>query len=223
MAFFDGQNLFHAAQRAFGEQGYGWPNYDPPKLAAAVVAQKQGWTLRETRFYTGIPSPEYDPANRGFWDHKLAHLGRQQNVKAFGRELRYHDVKMLDGTVFHEPREKGIDVRIAIDVIVLAYAASFDVALVFSQDQDLSEIVKELRNIANIKGRWLRLVSAFPPDGHDGIHGAEWIHFDKALYDSCLDTRDYQPAMAKAEATAIQGGIYKPKKLPFNTPKFVRK
>jgi uncharacterized LabA/DUF88 family protein len=36
--------------------------------------------------------------------------------------------------------EKGVDVRIALDVIRLAHRAEYDVALLFSQDQDLSEV-----------------------------------------------------------------------------------
>ncbi len=51
VAFFDGQNLFHAARHAFG---YTYPNYDPLALAAAVC-QSQGWDLDEAHFYTGVP------------------------------------------------------------------------------------------------------------------------------------------------------------------------
>jgi hypothetical protein len=61
IAFFDGQNLFHAAERAFG---YDYPNYDAKKLAEAVCA-KAGWKLTQIRFYTGVPSPRYAPAQWG--------------------------------------------------------------------------------------------------------------------------------------------------------------
>jgi len=54
VAFFDGQNLFHAAKRAFG---YHYPNYDVAKLADRV-AKDQGWSLTEVRFYTGVPDIE---------------------------------------------------------------------------------------------------------------------------------------------------------------------
>ena len=48
VAFFDGQNLFHAVKRAFG---YTFPNYDPRLLAEKVCATK-GWTLTGVRSYT---------------------------------------------------------------------------------------------------------------------------------------------------------------------------
>jgi uncharacterized LabA/DUF88 family protein len=49
-----------------------------------------------------------------------------------------------DGTQFAFPagEEKGIDVRNAIDVIRMAHRAEYDIAILFSQDQDLSEVAK---------------------------------------------------------------------------------
>jgi uncharacterized LabA/DUF88 family protein len=37
-------------------------------------------------------------------------------------------------------REKGIDVRLALDILLLGFRSEYDVAVVFSQDQDLSEV-----------------------------------------------------------------------------------
>src|SRR5258708_28316360 len=68
IAFFDGQNLFHAARAAFG---YTFPNYGPIALATAVCKQ-QGWTLAEVRFYTGVPDAGDDPYWNHFWTSKLA-------------------------------------------------------------------------------------------------------------------------------------------------------
>lgn len=73
VAFFDGQNLFHAARIAFG---YTWLNYDPKALAAAVCGSRN-WRLTQTRFYTGVPDAGDDPFWSHFWTHKLAMLGRQ--------------------------------------------------------------------------------------------------------------------------------------------------
>jgi hypothetical protein len=69
VAFFDGQNLFHSAQRAFA---HSYPNFDAKRLAAAACATRQNWRLTGVRFYTGVPSLRYDPAMRGFWDAKLS-------------------------------------------------------------------------------------------------------------------------------------------------------
>ena len=94
--------------------------------------------------------------------------------------------------------EKGIDVRIALDVIRLAHHGELDVAVVFSQDQDLSEVADELRVIAREQRRWIRIASAFPNSqtshNHRGINGTEWIPIDRKTYDQCLDQRDYRHA-----------------------------
>jgi len=50
VVFVDGQNLFHAAREAFGHT---YPNYDVAALADRLC-QPHGWTLIQTRFYTGL-------------------------------------------------------------------------------------------------------------------------------------------------------------------------
>ncbi len=122
--------------------------------------------------------------------------------------------------VFNAPREKGVDLRLGIEAVSLAYQNQYDVALIFSQDQDFTEVVKELKNISILKGRWIRVACAYMPDGQDPIHGAEPILVNQASYDACRDVRDYRQAMAKAEKAAIAAGLYKPAKLPFNPPRF---
>jgi hypothetical protein len=72
-----------------------------------------------------------------------------------------------------------------------------DVAVIFSQDQDLSEAAAEVREIARSQGRWVKVVSAFPVSPKAtvsrGIDRTDWFRIDQALYDSCLDPRDYRP------------------------------
>ena len=103
-----------------------------------------------------------------------------------------------DGTQhsFLAGEEKGIDVRIALDVIALAHRREYDVALVMSQDQDLSEVAQEIRVIAREQRRWIKIASAFPcsPASRNrrGINKTDWIRIDRELYDQCLDKRDYR-------------------------------
>jgi len=199
-AFFDGQNLFHAAKEAFG---YTFPNYDPPALARAVC-QQQGWSLAETRFYTGVPDPIANPVWHGFWERKLAVLGTRR-VVVFTRPLRYHNQTItLPGggtTTALVGQEKGIDVRMALDIVRLAREQRFDVALVFSQDQDLSEAAAEIRQIAANQQRWIKIASAFPVSptlrNTRGIERTDWVRLDRATYDLCLDPNDYRPTTTR--------------------------
>ena len=100
-----------------------------------------------------------------------------------------------------EPAVKGavtfIDVRIALDVIRLAHRREYDVAIVFSQDQDLSEAALEIRAISAEQDRWIKIACAFPlsPTSRNrrGIDRTDWIPLDRATYDACIDRRDYRP------------------------------
>ena len=125
-------------------------------------------------------------------------MGRQ-GVVVYSRPLRYRNRKVAlpDGRQhsFRAGEEKGIDVRIALDVIALAHRHDYDVALVMSQDLDLSEVAEEIRVIAREQQRWIKIASAFPysPSSPNcrGIDKTDWIRIDRGLYDQCLDRRDY--------------------------------
>jgi uncharacterized LabA/DUF88 family protein len=194
IVFFDGQNLFYAAREAFG---YVHPNYDAQALAEWVCGQN-GWQLEEVRFYTGIPSIEDNPKWNTFWSRKLSAMGKH-GIHVFSRHLRYRNrsVVLPDGTRTSVlvAQEKGIDVRIALDIVRAARENRCDVIVVFSQDQDLSEVAEEVRVIARQQSRWLRIVSAFPTSptcaNRRGIDKTDWVKITRQVYDACLDRRDY--------------------------------
>ena len=196
IVFIDGQNLFYGAKDAFG---YRWPNYAVDQLAAAVCAQ-QGWQCDGVQFYTGVPELGDNAFWNHFWNAKLAAMGTR-GVKVFRRGLRYRNQTVnLPGGGSHTflvAQEKGIDIRIALDVVHAVRANLCDVALVFSQDQDLSEVADEVRSITADQGRWFKMASAFPssPTSHNtrGINKTDWIRIDRALYDACIDPADYRP------------------------------
>jgi uncharacterized LabA/DUF88 family protein len=195
IAFIDGQNLYHAVRESFG---YSYPNYDLKALSQRICEQK-GWELIEIRFYTGVPDQSDDPFWNYFWTHKLAMLGRQ-GIRVYSRPLRYRNriVKLPDGTelTFLAGEEKGIDVRMALDIIRLAHRNQHDVALIVSQDQDLSEVAEELRTIATEQDRWIKAACAFPMSpttrNRRGINKTDWIPIDRSNYDACIDRRDYR-------------------------------
>jgi uncharacterized LabA/DUF88 family protein len=195
IVFVDGQNLFYGAREAFG---YHYPNYDILKLAQ-LVCQPQHWNLAQVRFYTGVPDPADDPSKSRFWSNKLASMGRQ-GIVVYSRALRYRNktVKIAGGAThtFLHGEEKGIDVRIALDVIGMAVRNEYDVAVVFSQDQDMSEVADEIRVIARQQGRWIRIACAYPisptSTNRRGINGSQWVQIDRNQYDACIDPKDYR-------------------------------
>jgi uncharacterized LabA/DUF88 family protein len=208
-AFIDGQNLFRSVKEAWG---YHFPNYDVSKLTHAIAESKamQGWNAPTVYFYTGTPDPVIDPMWATFWQRKVAAM-RLAGVTVFTRTLRYGASRFTCGRCATEQvvsvscancgtvkpdrgREKGIDVRIALDIVRLAREDAYDVALVFSQDQDLSEAADEVRATARQNRRWISVASVYP-DGvsnRRGINKTDWLSFDRSTYDACIDPRDYR-------------------------------
>lgn len=199
MAFFDGQNLYQHAKAAFGHHH---PNYDPVKLHN-LVCEQNGWIPNLVRFYTGIPDPAETEMWAGYWSNRILAMKRS-GIVVTTRPIRYRrETIMVDGiaTRVTTPQEKGIDVRLALDIVSCARKKNFDVAVIFSQDQDLQEVVQEVQDISIEQDRWIKLVSAFP-SGHlasskRGIDKTQWVRIEQSDYDACLDPNDYRPAKFK--------------------------
>ena len=196
ITYIDGQNLFFSVKESFG---YHYPNYDV-KLLSEKLCLLNGWSCKQVRFYTGIPDSEDNWFWNGFWTAKLRSMSRK-GIITFARSLRYRNktVKLPDGnsvtTLVGD--EKGIDVRIAVDILRSAMRKEFDVAIIISQDQDFSEVAREIRRIAKEQRRYIKIASAFPvsPTSRNkrGIESTDWIKFDRALYTQCIDHYDYRP------------------------------
>ena len=214
IAFFDGQSLFHAVRNTFG---YRIPNFDIYELAQ-TICKEHSWQLIQVRFYTGVPSRGRNEKWHQFWRNKLRTAKSEHGVKGITTELREHQKTLrvyipdlfpddkvwqnisrrFDEWVkydYYDSDEKGIDVRIAVDVIRLALKKEFDVALIFSQDQDLAEVAREIPVIAREQDRWIHTASAYPysddTENPRGIDNTTWIKIDKTTYDKCIDLRDY--------------------------------
>ncbi len=124
----------------------------------------------------------------------------RMGIITFSRPLRYREktLKLAGGNEFSTivGEEKGVDVRIALDVIRMVRKNELDVALLFSQDQDFSEVADEIKTIAQEQNRWIKVASAFPASlsarNARGINNTDWIPIDRASYDACIDPRDYR-------------------------------
>ena len=174
--FIDGQNLYHLAMSAWadatGLNRYTFPSYDIKKLAEELTAR--------------VPDPGSPPvSNRfwhGFWTNKLRAMANQGVVIYKGR--------------INRGQEKGVDVRLALDVVHLTYENRYDCGIIVSQDWDFGSAVSLAKTIASGQSRTLSFDSAFPFDNNNtsprGIPGTNWVHIDKPLYDSCYDPKDYR-------------------------------
>lgn len=176
IAFFDGQNIYHGSKAAFPGAG---EDYNPRALAG-LLASRQGWRLLETRFYTGIPNQARDPAGFRVWRRRLRRM-QYDGCVTTTRRLRYDTLG--------RPREKGIDVRIALDIVRLALDRRMDMAVIFSQDNDFAEVAREVMHIGDLGGHRIGLVSAYPVGpgtlNKRGIARTDWIRFNRTDWDRC--------------------------------------
>lgn len=151
--FVDGQNLYHRCREHFGE-----PWVHPLRLAEVLVEedrQKYGadsHVLTAVRFYTGIHDPNRRPHEHRVMERRLMAY-RRQGIHVEDIPLRYNA----------EARgvEKGIDVRIALDLMRLATKGLFDVATIVSEDSDLNEAVRDVLALRDDE-RWISVSNAQP-------------------------------------------------------------
>lgn len=188
VALIDGMNLFNNAKRAFGpsnsQYDYSFPNYDVAKLATAVSINLNS-NLVQTRFYTGVPRQKNDAPKHYFWSAKTEAM-RKAGVRVYTRALRDSD----------PPQEKGVDLRIGLDALSMAYQMVYDVLIIFSTDQDFTEVRDHVESVAKTQGRTIRFVSAYPTAPRSqiwGINGFEHLPITQQVYEQCIDPRDYRP------------------------------
>jgi len=119
---------------------------------------------------------------------------RTQGVHVSVRPLRRRrkSARLDDGTTAESTvlEEKGIEVRIALDIVRAVIDGACDAVLLFSQDQDFAEAALEVRTIAHAQQRWIKIASAFPvgegTTNRRGVDRTDWLPIDHATYAACL-------------------------------------
>lgn len=195
ITFFDGQNLYNSARELYG---YADPTFDP-QLLSELVSVRLGYELVEVRFYTGVHEQSERPRLFALWTAKLRRMANR-GVTTVKRTLAYtrESVSSPDGTTrtVSVGREKGIDLRLGLDMVRLARERAFDAVVLFSADNDLGEATDEVKRIAREQGRFVHVHSAFPCGkdaghrGHRGKRGVErtnWVRLTRKEYDACLE------------------------------------
>ena len=113
IVFIDHQNAYNSAREAFGwtsEIGR-FGNFKPLPLGRLLAADRD---LRQVRVYTGVPSNEKDKVGYQATQRRIASWKAEGAglVEVFERTLKYPPNE--------KPREKGVDVLLAIDLVRLA-------------------------------------------------------------------------------------------------------
>ena len=73
-------------------------------------------------------------------------MGKQGFEVIYAGHVRGHEASCPKGHKFLLFREKGVDVRIAVDMIMFADDKELETAIICSSDSDLQPAIKELKN-----------------------------------------------------------------------------
>lgn len=145
--FVDGQNCYRGARRAYcGDAAPARCGQVYPHMLGQHLCERSDVrrSLVAVRIYRGLPSRVRDPKGYSAAQRQVAAWRRQPLVDAWTRPLSYAS----DGTA----REKGVDTKLAVDMVLMAQRNEFDVAVLVSDDTDfvpaLEAVVEIKRSIA---------------------------------------------------------------------------
>ncbi|MFZ9797245.1 MAG: NYN domain-containing protein [Candidatus Nanopelagicales bacterium] len=144
--FIDYQNLYKEAERKFKRNNIS--HIDPSKLSKVIVNKLPfDYQLDQIRIYTGIPNINFDKESYLKTIQRFNKWSIDKKVIINSRTLiypKYYDNKNNSNI---KPREKGIDVLLAIDLVILSFQKQFDAIVLFSLDTDLKPALEFVLNL----------------------------------------------------------------------------
>jgi uncharacterized LabA/DUF88 family protein len=137
----DYQNMHLTARGQFTPQGA--PTHHsllhPLHLANQIVIAREAaqrtsvsTKLEHVSVFRGLPSSSHDAKNYARSLAQKAEWTRDRRVQVTYRPLRY---QWENGVLV--PREKGVDVLVALDIVQLAQSRAYDVVILAAHDTDL--------------------------------------------------------------------------------------
>jgi len=147
--FIDYQNCYGWARRAFF--GAGDPqlhgHFKPLRFAELLAGKGPGrYQLVYTGVYCGLPDATKDPQTHSARRKQMASW-TASGVTVVPRALRYPHGWTAGGPIKSE--EKGIDVKLSIDAVMMALRGEYDIGIIASCDSDLTPTVEALIDMAN--------------------------------------------------------------------------
>jgi len=138
--------------------------------------------------YRGLPSSAKDPKGYGAARRQIAAWNKLPHVAVTARPLRYPRDYPAS-----KPEEKGIDVQIALDFVMMAVRGEYDVGVLMSGDTDLLPALEEVIRLSHPTAE----VAAWRPLTDQGRRlrlknsrlYCHWI--DHHAYTSIRDNTDY--------------------------------
>lgn len=133
MLFIDGSNLYRSLEDTCGRT-----DLDYRKLCLALSGGRE---LRRAYYYNARRDQSYEPER----------YVRQQRFFDYLRRVPKLEVKLVNlvyrGFPESRPIQKGVDVRLATDMLVHAFRDHYDTAILVSGDADFAEAVQAVKDL----------------------------------------------------------------------------
>lgn len=147
--FIDGENFLKKVREVFRAHGQSGPSWDGYDFDGLITTALQGVVVDERRFYAA--KLHEHPSTL---EQSRILIEKQRNLKrkleGFGFQfiisghVRAHE-ESIDGKRMVFFREKGVDVRIAVDMATMACDRRMGLAIIASSDSDLQPAIGEIR------------------------------------------------------------------------------
>ena len=194
--FIDGQNFYLSGRTEFGLK---YPDFDVAKIADMIAGKIGAERADHVNFYSGMPVARFSPRWFEFWTNKIEAM-EETGINTFTRPLRYTyetDEQAPNGVKILSTREKGIDLRLALDVMAAARRTNCEKIVIASRDQDFREVVEKIEEMCAFERRDIELWSAYPDGGQGpahirGIDGMQNLPISFGDYRTCRDATDYR-------------------------------
>jgi hypothetical protein len=138
--FLDYENALRTGRDVFRPGAAPWTVApDPVRLSQRIMRTRPDdppVELARVNVYRGRPDPRKERLSASTSDRQKANWERDDRVRVTRRPLTYR--QWPD----HPPVEKGIDVKLAVDLIHAAIQGNYDVLIIFSSDTDLVPAVE---------------------------------------------------------------------------------
>lgn len=145
--FIDGENFLHKVEEVLKKEGIDKATIDLASIDLDQLFKEalKGFKISRKIFYTARLHSHKDTKKKSEELIKVQRKLRNSLIK-LGYEFviagNVRAQKVNDKIVF---REKGVDVKIAVDLVSLASDKKLDTAILCSSDSDLQPAIKELR------------------------------------------------------------------------------
>ena len=194
MVFVDYQNAYRWARASFHNHRTDphWLGQFNPEGLGRLIAQASGAgrqrVLEQVRVYRGMPDAGRDSRGYAATRRQTAEWEKSMLVKVTTQPLRYPR-DYPDSPA----QEKGVDVRLAIDFVMMAVRDEYDVGVLMSNDTDFRPVLEEVEGLG---AKTVEVAAWRPPTAQPRRlwigRNRPWCNWiDHAAYRSIQDNRDY--------------------------------